>query len=380
VRAVLAALSLAGVAARPVHAAAVVGLSEGGLHFGDQKVGTTSDPLVLVLSNHGPGTLSVAGFSIIGTNVGDFSITAGGGAGDLPDGGGRKVAVTFSPQGKGERTAQLQINDDGQGSPQVVTLTGTGIAAEDSSSPGGSQPLVSVSPSVLAPAVSLTPASLNFPLRPVGSTSPVMTLKLTNVGTAPLHVINVTFGGPIQSDFHFTGGDEAGDLNPGQSRDITLNFSPTTAGLRTTRVDVITNAASNPDRVPVQGIGVATGGSNLPAIPANALLFASAINGQATSGTPDQVFVSVGQCVTLTLLVKFRGTDFVNVTQDPNTAFFTDPARDGFDRLNHSNVFCPTAADANRTFPIYARAFSQSDHQVITDTLIVHVLRNDGRR
>src|SRR5437773_10002725 len=57
IRVLLAGMALAGVAAQPVRAAAVVGLSEGGLHFGDQKVGTTSDPLVIVVSNHGPGTL-----------------------------------------------------------------------------------------------------------------------------------------------------------------------------------------------------------------------------------------------------------------------------------------------------------------------------------
>ena len=80
------------------------------------------------------------------------------------------------------------------------------------------------------------------------------------------------------------------------------------------------------------------------------------------------------------MLVKFRGADTVDVTHDPNTTLFTDPARDGFNVLNHNNVFCPTAGDANRTFTLYGRAFSQSDHQVITDTLIFHVRRSDGRR
>lgn len=191
----LIGMTLAGVAAQPARAAAVVGLSEGALHFGDQKVGTTSDPRVLVLSNHGPGTLSIAGVSVIGANAGDFSVSAGGGASTLPQDGGRKIAVTFTPQAKGERTAQLQINDDGQGSPQIVSLTGTGTVPEGPPAPGSAQPLVSVSPSVLAPVVSLTPTSLSFPLRPVGSTSPVMTLKLKNIGTATLHIINVTFGG-----------------------------------------------------------------------------------------------------------------------------------------------------------------------------------------
>src|SRR5690348_9237640 len=60
----LMGLMLATIAAQPARAAAVVRVSEGGLHFGDQKIGTTSEPLVLVVTNHGPGALSISGFSI----------------------------------------------------------------------------------------------------------------------------------------------------------------------------------------------------------------------------------------------------------------------------------------------------------------------------
>jgi hypothetical protein len=376
----LLAISLLAGTAVPASAAAVVKVSDGGLHFGSQKLGTTSAARSLTVTNQGPGPLNLSGASVIGADAADFAITSGSGAALLAEHGFQTITVTFSPKAIGDRTAQLQINDDGAGAPQVLALTGAGTLAESGATPPGTDPLVSFSPSVTGPAVTLSASSLNFPLRPVGSTSPVMTLKLTNTGGSVLHIINVTFGGPIQTDFHFTGGDNAGTLDPGASRDITLNFSPITAGLRTTRVDVITDAASNPDRVPVQGIGVATGGANLPAIASHPLLFASAIDGHATSGQPDQVFITAGQCVTLTLLMQFRGDGILDVTTDPNTTFFTDPARDGFTVLNHSNVFCTSAADAGKTFPIYAHAYNQSDHQGLTDTLIVHVLRSGARK
>jgi hypothetical protein len=376
----LLALSLIGGTGVPASAAPVVKVSEGGLHFGNQRLGTTSAARSVTVTNQGPGSLSLSGASIIGADAADFTITVGTGPALLAEHGFLTLNVLFSPKATGDRTAQLQFNDDGTGAPQIVALTGTGTPAETSTPPPTTDPLVSFSPSVTGPAVTLSASSLNFPLRPVGSTSPAMTLKLTNTGGSVLHIIDVTFGGPIQTDFHFTGGDNAGTLAPGASRDITLNFSPITAGLRTTRVDVITDAASNPDKVPVQGIGVATGGANLPAIASHPLLFASAIDGHATSSQPDQVFITAGQCVTLTLLLQFRGDGILDVTTDPNTTFFTDPARDGFSLLNHSNVFCTSAADAGKTFPIYARAYNQSDHQVLTDTLIVHVQRSGTRK
>jgi hypothetical protein len=109
------------------------------------------------------------------------------------------------------------------------------------------------------------------------------------------------------------------------------------------------------------------------ATPVNAQMTASVGTG---TGTPaDQATISVGECVTLRLLVKFQRGEFMDVTQHPNTTFFTAPPRGTF---TAKNVWCPANADANKVITIYGRYRGPSG-QTITDTVIIHVRRNDGK-
>jgi hypothetical protein len=102
----------------------------------------------------------------------------------------------------------------------------------------------------------------------------------------------------------------------------------------------------------------------------NGELFISAIDGVPTSGRPDQVEISVGQCITLTFLVRYRTGPFVDVTGSPNTLFFTSPARGTFPT---QNVFCATEAERNKVFTLYGRNSSPVAGQTITDTVIIKV-------
>jgi hypothetical protein len=98
-------------------------------------------------------------------------------------------------------------------------------------------------------------ADLDFGAQALNTTSAERTILLTNTSAVPLRIINVTFNGPHQGDFRFTGGDSGGILAPGDTRVITLTFRPTALGLRTARVDLITDAPSSPDSVALTGIG-----------------------------------------------------------------------------------------------------------------------------
>jgi two-component sensor histidine kinase len=44
----------------------------------------------------------------------------------LLPGGSCTIQVTFTPKAKGKRSATLEVNDNGGGSPQKVGLIGTG--------------------------------------------------------------------------------------------------------------------------------------------------------------------------------------------------------------------------------------------------------------
>jgi hypothetical protein len=103
----------------------VVELSPIGVTFGDQKVGTKSAPVPVKLTNVAKTSLSVSQITISGADEKDFSQTNNCGS-SVPAGGSCTIKVVFKPTATGQRSANLTIRDDGGGSPQAVTLFGTG--------------------------------------------------------------------------------------------------------------------------------------------------------------------------------------------------------------------------------------------------------------
>lgn len=102
----------------------VVELPEG-VTFGDQKVGTKSSPVPVTLTNKGKTVLSISKIAITGNEAGDFKQKNNCGT-SVPPGGQCKISVTFTPTARGMRSATLSVSDDGGGSPQDVSLSGTG--------------------------------------------------------------------------------------------------------------------------------------------------------------------------------------------------------------------------------------------------------------
>ncbi|HTE88369.1 MAG TPA: choice-of-anchor D domain-containing protein, partial [Terriglobales bacterium] len=95
------------------------------LDFGTQKVGTTSSPQSVTLTDVGTTTITFSPFVVVGANPGDFSMTTTC-AQNLFAGKSCTISVTFSPTVTGARNATVQISDDAGGSPQTVPLTGVG--------------------------------------------------------------------------------------------------------------------------------------------------------------------------------------------------------------------------------------------------------------
>jgi Protein of unknown function (DUF1573)/Abnormal spindle-like microcephaly-assoc'd, ASPM-SPD-2-Hydin len=94
-------------------------------NFGIQPVGTTSVARQVIVTNQGHSTVSISSIAITGTNAGDFAQTNTCGT-SLASGASCKIVITFTPTVKGKRTANVAITDDGGGSPQTVSLSGTG--------------------------------------------------------------------------------------------------------------------------------------------------------------------------------------------------------------------------------------------------------------
>jgi len=103
----------------------VVGLSPASVSFGNQTVGTTSPPHTVTLTNHGSSALNLTTVRLAGTNAGDYAQSNTCGT-SVAAGASCTLTVTFTPKAKGLRSAILGVADNGGGSPQTVTLTGTG--------------------------------------------------------------------------------------------------------------------------------------------------------------------------------------------------------------------------------------------------------------
>lgn len=106
-----------------------------GLDFGSVIVGQTASR-TLSLSNPGSAATTVTALTLAG-HAADFAVTSSCGA--LPvvlsPGATCQVAVAFTPQGTGDRSATLRIADDAEGAPHSVALTGGGVSATTASSP-----------------------------------------------------------------------------------------------------------------------------------------------------------------------------------------------------------------------------------------------------
>jgi hypothetical protein len=101
--------------------APAVSLSTTSLSFGSSRVRRTSSTKSVKVNNTGNATLSL-------TNVvasGDFSQTNNCG-GSVNAGQSCTISVNFKPTAKGVRTGTITITDNASGSPQTVSLTGTG--------------------------------------------------------------------------------------------------------------------------------------------------------------------------------------------------------------------------------------------------------------
>ncbi len=100
-----------------------------GLTFGSVPVGGRSGSQPVSLTNTGQAPLAVSAVALSGSDPGDFAISSDGCTGQtLAVGASCAVSVDFAPVAAGARSGTLNFSDSAGGSPQTVTLTGTGAA------------------------------------------------------------------------------------------------------------------------------------------------------------------------------------------------------------------------------------------------------------
>lgn len=222
------------------NSAPAVSLSPTALSFGNQNVGTTSAVQTVTLTNTGTSALTISSIALTGTNASNFAQTntCPISPATLATSISCTLSVTFTPSTNGAESASLGISDNAAGTPQTISLLGTGVTS--------------------APVATLNPTSVNFGNQNMGTSSSTQAITLTNTGTIPLTINSITLTGTNASDFART---NTCPISPGTlavngSCTLTVTFTPAANGARNASVNISDNAAGTPQAVPLSGMGV----------------------------------------------------------------------------------------------------------------------------
>ena len=207
-----------------------------GLVFSNQVVGTQSDYAVITLTNTGNEPITINRVYDSGT---DFRITSNGCSLIYPY-SQCSVYVAFTPKSAGNLSGTVTFIDTASGSPHVVSVSGTGVAATQS--------------------VIATPASATFNDTVVGSDSGTQTFYFYNSGNTA-----VSASAPISSSADFVIGYSAcSTISPTYACGVDVEFRPQSAGPKTGTITLNYAAAGSPAVVNVSGNGITATNSLVP--------------------------------------------------------------------------------------------------------------------
>lgn len=227
-----AALTGTGVAAQ-----ASLTISPASVNFGTIQPGAIAPPQTVTITNSGTAALHVSSVALSGANPGDFSQTNTCVGGAVAVQASCAIAVNFTPQAAGQRTASLVLTDDGTNSPQSVAIMGTSVAGQGSAA--------------------ISPASVSFAAVAQGATSAAQTVTVTNTGTSALHISAVALSGANAGDFSQTSTCMSGAIAIQASCAVTVSFTPQAVGQRTASLVLSDDAANSPQSIALSGSGVA---------------------------------------------------------------------------------------------------------------------------
>jgi dienelactone hydrolase len=276
-------------------------LSPTALTFATQLVGTTSAAQSVTLTDYGTVALSITNIGFTGADPADFQQSNTCGSSVAP-GSACTINVSFKPTNINTRTASLSITDNAPGTPQSVSITGTGTV------------------------VKFVPASLNFGRVKVGQSS-TQTTTLTNTAASTLSITGIMSTG--SSAFSQTN-NCGSSLGAGKACRITVTFKPGGTGLYNGALSVSDNGGASPQQVPLSGTGYKFSTAARSALAATPVAFAPRPVGPSPVGTRvmdlvdpkrDDPYLANGS--KRELLVRFWYP--ASVDQDCEAAEYTSP-------------------------------------------------------
>jgi Putative Ig domain/Abnormal spindle-like microcephaly-assoc'd, ASPM-SPD-2-Hydin len=198
--------------------------------LGSAVVGATSPNKAITVTNQGTSALNITGFSA----TGNFTATAGGTVqcgGSLAVNASCTILVSFSPTVPGAITGALTVNDSSPVTPQMLTLSATGLLP-----------------------VAVSPTSVPFGVQAVGTISPPQVVTITNNQSSQLTLNSITASGDFLAVT--AGANPCGaTLAKLTSCTVGVEFVPNVTGAITGALSVNHNAPFNPQSVALSGTG-----------------------------------------------------------------------------------------------------------------------------
>jgi len=212
-------------------------LPSGGVHFGEQEVGTQSAETEITVANRRASVLRITQIVPAGGNTDEFAITREDCTrAPLASHAHCTIQVRFAPRTEGVREANLSIFDDTRDDSHMLALRGIGTLA----------------------GIRLNPSSLEFDRTELGRQTGVEAVTLTSGGSAALRVSKVSIAGPQEGDYQLRKDACSGArLAPGQNCTVGISFAPQGAGSRVAALTIYDSAPGGSREVQLHGTGIA---------------------------------------------------------------------------------------------------------------------------
>jgi len=205
-------------------------LSSAALGFGNVVVGSNN---TLTVSATNTGTSSVT-ITSARASTSDFSLSAPMLPLTISPGQIANLNFVFTPSAASNVTGTIALSSNASDASLTVSLSGTGIA-----------------PGQLVP----TPSSINFGAVLLGGTQ-TQSATLANTGGSTIMVSQATVSG---AGFQLSGLNLPITLNPGQSTNVVVSFSPQSNGAQTGSVSLTTSPSMSAPQVRLQAVSFKRG-------------------------------------------------------------------------------------------------------------------------
>lgn len=294
--------------------------------FGNVAVGSTGTQSVTV-TNTGTADVNISAATIAGAG---FTVVGGNPSATVPVGQSMTVQMQFAPTTNGAASGTLTVTSDASNSPLAISLSGTGMQ----------------------PALTISPASLNFNNVTVGQTSS-QNVTLTNSGNASLTINLATLSG---TGFGMTGLALPKTITPGSNISFSVQFTPTSTAGASGSILFTDNAPNSPQTLTLTGSAVASGstlGANPGSFNFNTVVVNSSSQQTFTLTNSGNATVTINQVSTTGTGFSSTGlTVGQHIAAGANATFTATFAPTATGAVSGNVVITSTATNSTLTIPL----------------------------